>query len=141
MTKWEDKRPINLKWYMKMLSQTDIDTFTIGGLQDIPNIPERGSDVVVVDWVDGEEAKSRFHATQHRLQSLRCLWTKLHRNIRLKAGNYVGIALDLENRYRIYINFEYEDDRLLYKLNIGNYKNVGNSGGQTDNYGTWIATK
>ncbi len=99
-----------LKWYFrKRLSNTDFYLSSLGGYQDMYGLPRLGSDMTVIDWTTGEEVKSRFHATQYRLQGLGSLWNKFNRRTRLKIGDIIPAVLDPDDNHIIYVDFEYEE--------------------------------
>jgi hypothetical protein len=98
-----------LKFYEKILTPRDFN-YGLYSLQDIPNIPGFGEQVIIIDCNNGKEYTTSIHENQLSISTgLRFTWEKFSRRQILKPGDIIGIALDPENNHRIYVDFEYKD--------------------------------
>lgn len=105
------KKCKELKFHKKIIEPSDIQYYRLYGLNNIPNIPDPGQDVYVVDCKTGKEYKTHMFDHQNGLISanLTELWREDNRHRKLKVGDQIGIALDPENNHRIYVCFEYQE--------------------------------
>lgn len=109
----DDNRQIvnydELEFSKKTLAPRDFND-KLYGLQEIPGIPELGTQVIVVDCTDGKEYPTQIQEKQYLISTgLKYIWDKFNRRNKLKAGDFIAIALDKENNHKIYVDFEYKE--------------------------------
>lgn len=124
-----------LEFFEKTLAPRDFND-RIYGLQDIPNIPWPGEQVVVIDCSDGKEYPIHIQTSQHII--IKPVWDKFNRRKKLKPGDVIGIALDPEDNHIIYVDFEYKerdksDGKNQNQIENQNIKNQDTIKQQSDN--------